>query len=364
MKKLLKLVWMLSCIPLILLFITSCFSSFISPDAFSYISLFAIAFPYIFLAMLIASVINLYINKKLGLAMFICLIPGLYNLSNTIAFNLPSNFSKEKDGSELRVMTWNVQDFVDFSKEAVVSDEMLSVIAQNKPDIICMQELTNIEGVKRKISIRQKMDSLGYIYHFLSNDEIIMKRSYATVTRGCAIFSKIPLTDSGRINISDKTNENLIYTGINFNNKPLRIYTAHLESFGLFRDTGKTNKDIYEITYRRKRAIQYKLRDVEQIHSKESATIRNEISKTSMPIIYCGDMNAVPASYTYHTIKNNLQDAFLAKGSGVGKTFYKIAPTLRIDYLLADKRFKITQCAVISKKLSDHYPVITDMQWK
>jgi endonuclease/exonuclease/phosphatase family metal-dependent hydrolase len=75
-------------------------------------------------------------------------------------------------------------------------------------------------------------------------------------------------------------------------------------------------------------------------------------------------MNAVPSSYTYHLIKSNLQDAFLEAGSGIGTTFYKILPMLRIDYCLPDQRFNVTNCTVIQQKLSDHYPVITDLQWK
>jgi endonuclease/exonuclease/phosphatase family metal-dependent hydrolase len=69
-------------------------------------------------------------------------------------------------------------------------------------------------------------------------------------------------------------------------------------------------------------------------------------------------MNAVPSSYTYHVLKNDLQDAFLEKGTGIGASFYKVLPMLRIDYCLADKRLAITGCAVIKEKLSDHYPVL------
>jgi len=242
---------------------------------------------------------------------------------------------------------------------------MLQLINQKQPDVVCVQEFTNVEGAKRRVSIREKMDSLGYAYHFFSNDEERVNKKNVVIIRGVAVFSKIPFTDSGRINISKSVStENLIYVNINLNNKPLRIYTAHLASFALYRDTDNTAKDIYEITYTRKRAIQYKLRDVEQLHQKEVAIIHAEISNTNLPVVYCGDMNAVPSSYNYRTLKNDLQDAFLEKGFGIGVTFYKIAPTLRIDYCLADKRFKITNCTVINQKLSDHYPVLTDLQWK
>ncbi|MBK7123675.1 MAG: hypothetical protein IPH68_13225 [Chitinophagaceae bacterium] len=61
----------------------------------------------------------------------------------------------------------------------------------------------------------------------------------------------------------------------------------------------------------------------------------------------CGDFNDVPNSYTYFTLKGNLQDAFLKKGSGFGRTLNFISPTLRIDYILADKELEIDRFHVI-----------------
>lgn len=178
-------------------------------------------------------------------------------------------------------------------------------------------------------------------------------------------FQNCLFFDTGRFNIRKQVmSENVVYAGIRFKNKPVRIYTGHLASFRLYVDTANTQKDIYKITYDRKRAVQYKLREIEQLHQQQVNLIRDSIAKSPYPVIYCGDINITPCSYNYRTLKNNLQDAFLAKGFGIGATFYKILPTLRIDVCLADKAFSINQCTVISKKLSDHYPVITDISWK
>lgn len=296
--------------------------------------------------------------------MLLCLLAGIPNLSKTAAFNAPAAFNNQKNDSVLRILTWNVQSFLSLQGKSTAWLKILDVIAEKNPDIICMQEFRNVEGSK-KISILDKMDSMGYKHFVFSENNIQKKNTNTIITYGCAIFSKLPLTDSGRINIiMHPEKEGMAYIDIKFNNKPLRIFTAHLQSFELYTDTSNTQQDIYEITYRRKRSIQYKVRDIEKFHANEVAVIRNEFSKTSIPFIYCGDMNTVPTSYTYNKLKGNLQDAFLVKGSGIGQTFYKILPTLRIDYIFADKRFKINQCTVIKKKLSDHYPVLTDIQWK
>lgn len=365
MKKIFKLGWIVFSFVMMLLFIVSCFSPEIPPLSFSYITFLAMAFPYLFVLVLIMAIINFYFIKKIGIVMLLSLPPAIFNLSHTIAFNLTKKFAEKKDSTALRVMTWNVQDFVNLSAQNETRSKMLHLISNYNPDVLCVQEITNVEGGRWRISVRHELDSIGYKYYFFSADQVTTNKFDRVVTRGSAIFSQKPFTDTGRILIrNDFTTEYLIYANINFDNRNLRVYTAHLASFELYRDTDNVNKDVYQITYDRKRAIQYKIREVEQLHQKEAVIIDSALSKAVFPVIYCGDMNATPCTHTYHLIRNNFQDAFLEKGLGIGATFYKILPTLRIDYCLADKRLDVLNCKVIKEKLSDHYPVVTDFKWK
>jgi endonuclease/exonuclease/phosphatase family metal-dependent hydrolase len=247
---------------------------------------------------------------------------------------------------------------------------MLALIHRYDPDVLCFQEYKNIENAKRRIAVREQLDSLGYKYYFCSDDKIgnLRRSASATIEDGVAIYSRRPLLDSARINInhSDRI-ENLIYCDVLLNNKPLRIYTAHLQSFTIYDDTAQKNQDqnIYEITYKRRKSAQYKIRETEVKHQQEVAIIRKAIDSSAYPLIYCGDLNTTPTSYNYRFLKgNNLQDAFLKKGSGIGNTFYKLGPTLRIDVCLVDTALQVMQCKREKKKLSDHYPVITDVSWK
>jgi endonuclease/exonuclease/phosphatase family metal-dependent hydrolase len=74
--------------------------------------------------------------------------------------------------------------------------------------------------------------------------------------------------------------------------------------------------------------------------------------------------NDVPNSYTYFTIKGNRQDAFIEKGKGIGRTYSNVSPTLRIDYILASKKFKVSQLKEYILPFSDHYPLVADLKWK
>jgi endonuclease/exonuclease/phosphatase family metal-dependent hydrolase len=87
------------------------------------------------------------------------------------------------------------------------------------------------------------------------------------------------------------------------------------------------------------------------------------LNNSPYPVIVCGDFNDVPVSFAYETIGDGLQNAFVAKGSGISRTFSSISPTLRIDNIFTDKKFKVTQFTRIKNTLSDHFPIVADMRF-
>ena len=90
--------------------------------------------------------------------------------------------------------------------------------------------------------------------------------------------------------------------------------------------------------------------------------IRAEINKSPYPVIVTGDFNDVPNSYAYHTIGGTMKNAFAEKGTGLGRTFSGISPVLRIDNIFVAETMQVQQFLLIKKKLSDHFPIIADVQ--
>lgn len=371
MKKVVKVGWVIFCAGVLALYFLACLTPYIPTSSFNYLSLFSLAFPYLLLGALFC-IITLFFIKKGAAAILLVLVflIGFKNIHNTFAFNT-GNWKMQRDSTTLRVMTWNVAAFINTwppdSPQAQPRLAMYEVIKKYNPDILCLQEFRDIQG-PHYISVKAEVLKM-YPYAYLSNDSVSPVLNTPNIGySGSAIFSRLPLADSGRVNLRHIVmNENLIYSDIVYHKKRLRLFTGHLASLNLYIDTllePPSNLNIYEKTLKRKHKIEYRFREGEAWHEKQVNIIKAQFAKSPYPLIYCGDNNATPASYTYNLLKGGLQDAFLSKGFGLGGTFYGIAPTLRIDVCLAGPQLQVLQCTVPQDKLSDHYPVVTDLQWK
>ncbi len=372
MKQYLKVCWIAWTFVFSVFFLISAFSAFIPPAAFSYTVFFSIAFPYLYALLIIMLVISLFIDKKLGYWLFALALLGLYNVSTSIAFSPGSEWKHTKEKNALRILTWNVADFINayplYSSKGSTRKEMLQMITSYNPDILCLQEYNTLVGSRKLVSVKKELDSLGYKY-ILQSDDQINNTAWATLYKGVAICSKTPFLDSAKVQLEyDGRKESLLCADVLLEGKKVRIATAHLFSFFLFPDSAYGydggERRVMKKLYSYKNNVQKRMRDTEVEHQQEATQIRQVLDTSLYPVIYCGDLNTVPTSYPYRILKGNMQDAFLQKGNGIGNTFYKMAPTLRIDVCLADKAFKVLQCEVAEQKLSDHYAVVTDVCWK
>jgi endonuclease/exonuclease/phosphatase family metal-dependent hydrolase len=284
-----------------------------------------------------------------------------------LAFHKPGTFSNNKEPGTFRVVSWNVARFIELkrnnNKGSHTRLRMFDLIKEQNADILCLQEFhtstnneyyNNIEAVKKK---------LGFPYFYFSFDEDGDKHYYSSI-----IFSRYPIIDSGLIRYPRPTlPDALIHADIKLDNDTFRIYTTHLQSLQFKRTD-------YERIERIKNADDSLLSNSRNILSKLKKGITNRSIQADLidevldisphPVLFCADLNDVPNSYTYSTVRGNMQDAFLKKGFGIGRTYSSLSPTLRIDYIFADNHFKIKQFNRIVKNYSDHYMLVADIQLK
>jgi endonuclease/exonuclease/phosphatase family metal-dependent hydrolase len=184
---------------------------------------------------------------------------------------------------------------------------------------------------------------------------------------GVVIFSKIPIVDSGKHTFDQvQVGESIAYADILFKNRKLRLHTTHLLSMSLFNSNEIAAEGRF-INYNKAYFVgksRYRpLRLFDSIHAKQAEITRDVLDKSPYPVIMTGDFNSVPSSYVSHKIRGILYDAFVEKGRWFGTSFPALSPTLRIDYIFTDPAFRVKQFVTPKLFLSDHFPVIADIEW-
>ena len=149
-------------------------------------------------------------------------------------------------------------------------------------------------------------------------------------------------------------------------NDTVRIYNMHLQSIAFAPNDYKyiedLQSDVENEDIERSKNILRRLKLAFIKRAKQSELISASISSCHFPIIVCGDFNDTPASYTYHTISQNLNDAFVESGNGLGRSYVGKFPSFRIDYILHSDKFKAHNFKTIREELSDHFPVVTYLE--
>lgn len=355
-------------IAVVLLFLLSCLVPYMNPRTWWFISFLGLAFPFLLVMVLFFLISWLLLRKpRLTIISIIALLLGIKSISVFFAFNKPGTFVYKKETGTIRIVTWNVARFIELkrniNKGSQTRLKMMELIKQQNADILCLQEFHTSVNPEYYNNIETVQKELGYPYFYFSFDTDGDKQFYSSI-----IFSRYPIIDSGLVRYPRPTlPDALIHADIKVNNDTVRIYTSHLQSlqFGK-RDYERIDNitNAKDSLLSNSRNILSKLKKGILNRSLQADMIREILDISPYPVIVCADLNDVPNSYTYATVRGNMQDAFLKKGFGIGRTFSALSPTLRIDYIFADSHFSIGQFNRIVKKYSDHYMLVADIQLK
>lgn len=252
---------------------------------------------------------------------------------------------------EINILTFNTGGFHDYSKKQNYSPEIiaagLSKISKKygTPDIVCAQEATQD---RVSDAIQKAFD----VPHFVRQ-------------KGVALFSKYPILKNDALPFG-KTGNGCIWADLQTPKGIIRVYSLHLQSNrlswtanriateGNFREK-QTWKDVRFVLSRYKQAV--------QIRAKQAQMLAEHTARCPHPVLICGDFNDTPVSYVYRLLAKGRKDSFREKGAGVGSTFAGRLPALRIDYVLANPRFRVLDHRVPDVKLSDHFPVFARLSW-
>lgn len=365
LKRVAKTFFILLNILLSALFLAGANIQYFHPSRWWFVGLLAISLPYLILLLVIFFVSWLLIRSGWFLLPLITLAFGWRAIQNIIPFNYSSKFKIEKDTNTLRVMSWNVElfDIQEHKTHPEVKQEMLDLINQYKPDIACFQEMVGGDydrAINYLGDFKRTLQFDNYYYSYNRRLDFDNRHHF-----GLIIYSKYAFIIKETVTTAPLDyNSTFQYVDIVACADTIRIFNIHLQSLKFtpqnlqYLDKPVLNTDT---TFLESKNIAGKLKRAFLKRGLQAEKIKEEINKSPYPVIVCGDFNDVPNSYAYATIGKYMQNAFVKKGSGIGRTFSGISPTLRIDNIFADKKFTIRQFVRINKKLSDHFPLVADV---
>jgi endonuclease/exonuclease/phosphatase family metal-dependent hydrolase len=351
-----------------ILFLLGCFGYFFHPSPLWPVGFLTLGAFYFLLVLVAFIFFWLLIKPVRALISVATILLAIKPLGNIIPYRFSHAFNKPKTENALRVMTWNVAQFniMEDKQHPEVKSQMLNIINEYQPDIACFQEMvaedSTVTNHGHVDEFLQKLNFANNFYAYNSKEDF-----WGYAHFGIIIFSKYPIINKQTISFYPNDYNSIFqYADIVKGDDTIRVFNIHLQSLRF----SKTNlKYIDKPTVEDENAA---IKESKSIISKfkkgflkreiQANRIRAEMDKSPYPIIVTGDFNDVPNSYAYYTIGNNMKNAFVEKGSGLGRTFSGISPVLRIDNIFVDRRIEVLQFDRVKKKLSDHFPIIADVE--
>ena len=260
----------------------------INPARFALPAFFGLAYPYLLLLNIIFVIAWGVKLRKEALISAIIILIGLTHFNNYIQFG-----KKENGEFDFRVASYNVRLFNRWEENNKSEEQVIALLEQDLPDIVCFQEFYPSYGLKNVEYTF--VDAIEYDYFF----HIKLLDNSGKTSPGILTISKYPIINRGDI-VHPESSSLTIFTDLVINSDTIRVYNNHLQSFRLRRmeksflaqiGADKGMNEIKSIT----KLLQKGFAD----RAAQSISVKEHIENSPYPVIVCGDFNDTPVSFSY-----------------------------------------------------------------
>jgi endonuclease/exonuclease/phosphatase family metal-dependent hydrolase len=324
-----------------------------SPRMYWFLAFLGLGFP-LLLFLNLAFFITWILLKRYWLALvsFSFYLPILPQLPSYIQL-FPREIVEE-EGTYLNVVDFNTHYMGAYDFIGKDSNYFFTLLDTLKPDVICLQEFTNLGGFQQKPLF--KRFSMEYQSYANYNTDILSK-TYPT-GYGVCIFSKYPIVNKGFLERVTQSSNLSLFADIVVGQDTIRIINTHLKSIVFDRkdywavEQMASGEDLLETSDLRR--IIAKLKFAFKERAKQAEYLKSKMDESPYKLIVCGDFNDSPMSYSYRSIQKGLKDAFVESGYGMSRTYTGKMPSFRIDYILHDKNWNSYNYKTNRLNFSDH----------
>ncbi len=338
MNKAQKHLFLLLNVLLVLMTVGSYLSPYIGADQLVFIPLLGLIYPALLVANIIAVGFWVITETKYAWLSFIVLVMGYSSCNKLVRFN----FSSDDSSGGISIASYNcnflkpVAFALDKDRPAMEA-AFASFLQELAPQILCVQE----DGWRSHEQIQAAV-----------NYPFVHKLEGYTVS----IYSKFPIVNSGLVDFNSNMANTCLWADVAIYSDTLRIYNTHLESNR--HDGIVPNAIVQEVPEHITNSVLFGIfrhfQKFTLIRAEQAQMIQEHRKTSPYPSLVCGDMNDTPQSQVYTFICDDMQDSFVEKGSGLGSTYAKKIPGLRIDHVFVDSRLTILDHEINRNEFSDH----------
>ena len=315
----------------------------IDPQTIWWPSIFGLAYTYLLIVNVVFVFLWMIFYWRYLFISLLVLIIG-WNVHNN-HFRFSAN-KTEKEG--IKVLTYNVLHFYSYLEAKDKDGSILDFIAAQNANIICLQETKlQKQGLLNPIKLKNLFPGINHL-----------QLAHQSQWVGPVTFTSYPIVNMGEIRFDD-TNNMVIYTDLKIGKDIVRVYNCHLQSYGI---RAEDYSIIDTLNFQHKQLVEVKqigkkLKEAYKQRSIQIKKLKKHIDLCTYPVIVCGDFNDTPVSFSYQTIRSNLNDAFLESGSGMSNTYRGKLPPFRIDYIFYSDDFRAYNYQRPHVEFSDHFPI-------
>lgn len=340
-------------------------ASVTEPAKVKYIALFSLTIPFAIIANVFFVFLWLFTSRKLRALLSAVTLIACYKVCLSVfGFHFFSKNDLVSRPETIKIVSWNAHGMGIYNRprNKEFDKRLLEFIKSQDADVLCLLEYPTPRASFMKPFTSKIVSNNNYKEFRFKDDNVLSK----IVFLGTAVFSKYPFHNFMTYKLSEYIY--MLQGDVQLpNGQLIRMFFMHLNTFGL---SDHDKAYIEEVKEKGSGYLDSSSSYVAKLNrgfvrrSKETDIAAGIIEKSPYPVVICGDLNDLPGSYTYTKLRGNLNDAFVSKGAGIGRSYNQIMPTIRIDHMFYDPTaLKIIGFDCPKTDLSDHNPLIANFEF-
>ena len=360
---LIRLALKIASIVLFIVTLAAAYGGKVNPEYMTVPSILVLALPYLAIATLLAG-IGWLLSGRLIMA-------GLAGLTlfagwGTLQDVTPLSFSKQPEDPRrtFTLLTFNSLHLADTTKRDLPGNRAIKFLTECGADIICLQELENLEDPKEIHHwSRELMDSLYKVYPYRAASTDPCARDLKVLSKFPVEYIPMTSKDPDEAEYWRKHRRWALFE-VEVKGLKLPVLNFHMTSYNLSDTEREVVTDIKGVNSAKKSIKEFRYEifpKLGEAFRTRAQNVKEMISTTSeyKTIIACGDFNDVPASWSYGLMrKAGFNDAYPETSFGPTNTFNQFLFLFHIDQIFyRGHRLKALKTRRHRINTSDHYPI-------